>query len=309
MENCNKHFMILNKKILILNDSIEYFNSYIEEYGFTCQPSFRRLNFFGKVFRKILFKVNYPKHIWFDVWKNKLSNFDAVIFFSTNSIEALEFIKNKNPNIKIIIWYWNPVNKSLLKPEKVKCKLHEFWTFDLTDSINYKLNINTNFYFKNILLPKNDLIYDVIFVGQDKGRAEKLNEYNCILNSLKLLTFFHVVDDYKHRFSARKVKPISYDVYLKKLAQSKVIFDYLQDGQTGLSLRPFESIFFNKKLITNNSNIKNYDFYRKENIFILNHDDISMLKSFVDSDYLELPKNIIDNYDFQSWSNRFFDIK
>ena len=88
-----------------------------------------------------------------------------------------------------------------------------------------------------------------------------------------------------------------------------MIFDYLQDDQTGLSLRPFESIFFNKKLITNNSNIKNYDFYRKENIFILNYDDISMLKSFVDSDYLELPKNIIDNYDFQSWSNRFFDIK
>ena len=78
MENCNKHFMILNKKILILYDSIEYFNSYIEEYGFTCQPSFRRLNFFGKVFRKILFKFNYPKHIWFDSWKNKLSNFITI---------------------------------------------------------------------------------------------------------------------------------------------------------------------------------------------------------------------------------------
>lgn len=308
MENCNKRFVILNKKILILYDSIEYFNSYIEEYGFICQPPFRRLNFFGKIFRKILLKVNYPKHIWFDSWKNKLSNFDAVIFFLYDSIEAIEFIKKKNPNIKIIIWYWNPVNKCLIKPEKVQNKLNEFWTFDLTDSVNFKLNYNTPFYFKNILLHKNDLIYDVIFVGEDKGRAEKLNEYKYILNSLKLSTFFHIVDDYKHRFSARKVKPISYGFYLKKLAQSKVIFDFLQEGQTGLSLRSMESIFFNKKLITNNINIKHYDFYRKENIFILNNDDITMLKNFVDSDYLELPKNIIDNYDFQNWAKRFFDI-
>ncbi len=42
-------------------------------------------------------------------------------------------------------------------------------------------------------------------------------------------------------------------------------------NQHGISLRPLEALFLNKKLITNNRTVLNMDFYEKEKcVFLLN---------------------------------------
>jgi hypothetical protein len=100
-------------------------------------------------------------------------------------------------------------------------------------------------------------------------------------------------------------KPISYDDVLVKIGKSKAILDYLSDPSDGLSLRPMESIFHKKKLITNSKLIANYDFYRPQNIFILGRDNLSDLPEFLNSPYEEIDKEIIEKYDFKNWLNRF----
>ncbi len=51
----------------------------------------------------------------------------------------------------------------------------------------------------------------------------------------------------------------------------------------------------------------NYDFYRKENIFILVIDDPKTLKNFVNSSYLEVPNEIVMKYDVHIWSDLIFE--
>ena len=64
-----------------------------------------------------------------------------------------------------------------------------------------------------------------------------------------------------------------------------------------------------KKLITNNINIINCEFYNKNNIFIINKDNLDDLNDFLKSEYKKIDKKIINYFDYESWLNRFFETK
>lgn len=44
-------------------------------------------------------------------------------------------------------------------------------------------------------------------------------------------------------------------------AESETIVDLVRDNQTGLSFRIFEALGLQKKVITNNISVQNYDFF------------------------------------------------
>ena len=94
------------------------------------------------------------------------------------------------------------------------------------------------------------------------------------------------------------------DENIRNISQSKALVDILQTGQYGITLRTYEALVNKKKLVTNNTQIKKYPFYAKENIFILGEDEISTLKTFI-----KMPFN--DFYDFsiymiENWITDFF---
>ena len=66
-----------------------------------------------------------------------------------------------------------------------------------------------------------------------------------------------------------------------------------------------EALFLEKKLITNNKDIKNYDFYNPSNIFILGENNIEDIKEFINKPYEKVEQKIIDYYDFEQWLSRF----
>ena len=74
-----------------------------------------------------------------------------------------------------------------------------------------------------------------------------------------------------------------------------------------MTLRPLEALQFKKKLVTDNKNIINYPFYRKENIFILGTDDIDQLYDFINSPYVDIGEDIIRYYHFENWLQRVID--
>lgn len=67
-----------------------------------------------------------------------------------------------------------------------------------------------------------------------------------------------------------------------------------------------EAMFYNKKLITNNIHIKEYDFYIPRNIFILQERNISELKDFLDLPIIEIAQEIKNKYRFSGgWMKDF----
>ena len=94
---------------------------------------------------------------------------------------------------------------------------------------------------------------------------------------------------------------IDFSEYLKLVKNSKVLLDFKVKEHDGLSLRFFESLKYQKKIITNNKSVVEYDFYNPKNIFILHQDNVTDLKSFIFSDYDPLPIELVEKYSFSTW--------
>lgn len=286
------------KKILVLELDNEYkmlrntTNSDVYNYY-----KYSNNNIIQKVIKKLELSLT---SIFFGNWKKKIELYDVFILFDRGFNKTVtRYIRKKNKNAKIILWLWNPVS-SRQKYFMTDKNIDEIWTYDKNDSITYNINFNTQFYNKEFLVKTkktNNYKYDIMFIGNDKGRKEIIEKYTTIFLNYNLKTYIKIIE--------RLSDNIKYDNYLNYLSETKVVFEIVKEDVSGLTLRALEALFFEKKLITNNRFIENYDFYNPNNIFILGKDDINSLEEFINSDYLEIDKKIVDYYEYQQWLNRF----
>ena len=250
--------------------------------------------------RKLLKHFPFKNYILYNNWIFQVRNKKNIIIFETKySKEISKIIKEINPDCRVILYYWNTINDRARISYLEDKNIDDFYTFDRIDAKKYNLKYNPQFYSKTIELPKSENIkYDVFFLGRDKGRKKELLSLEKKLNKLGISTKIMIIENEKNF--------ISYKKYLYILSESKVILDFVNSNQNGLSLRCMESIFFSKKLITNNSYIKEYDFYNKNNILILdNKKSINKIKEFINTPYKSIDKEMINYYDYSSWIERF----
>ena len=66
----------------------------------------------------------------------------------------------------------------------------------------------------------------------------------------------------------KKDKFKDYKDIIKEIKKSNCIVEILQKNQTGSTLRYYEAICYNKKLLTNNINVMNLPFYNEKYIRI-----------------------------------------
>ncbi len=79
--------------------------------------------------------------------------------------------------------------------------------------------------------------------------------------------------------------------------RSKVVIDISLEHQSGLTMRTFEALAFRAKLITNNYNIKKYDFYNQNNILIFdNNTTENTIIDFLKTDF------VVDQKFFQNYN-------
>jgi len=87
-----------------------------------------------------------------------------------------------------------------------------------------------------------------------------------------------------------------------------VVLDVQKKGQSGLTFRPFEALGLNKKLITTNPNIKEYDFYNPSNISIIDISQPILDTSIFSHRYQSVPEDIRSKYHLRNWTKKVFDI-
>ncbi|WP_313119807.1 hypothetical protein [Proteiniclasticum ruminis] len=293
-------------------DKNSYFANLIHDLGYTVVSAYKKINFAKRVIRKIHFKSSCPKkEIWFNK-KYDLDKFDSLIIFDAAvNYELVKYIKKIYPDKRVILWYWNPVRNSI-DPTLLSSEICEKWSYSLEDCKKYNLKYNTTFYFEELTniykgKDRNELCYDILFVGRDKGRLSMLLEYKEKFESLGLETNFHITPTkwYEKRKNKVYMNDISYNEIINLIKKSKAILDIMQNETDGLTLRAMESLFFERKLITNNQTIVQYDFYSKDNIFVLGIDKIDNLLEFIELPYKPISNHIVKKYEFSTWLDRF----
>ena len=146
----------------------------------------------------------------------------------------------------------------------------------------------------------------MVFLGDNKGRENYLLNVIKICAENKLSSYLYVIhgDNIPNNRCVANAY-MKYTDYLDLLCNSKSVLDIVNEDNWGLTYRPFEAMFLKKKLITNYSDIIQYDFYNPSNIFLLGIDDITQLKDFLNSSYIDVDNSITDAYRTQNWLKGF----
>lgn len=287
---------------IILYNSVPYFIDHISKKGYWISEMYRNEGLLNRIGRKICQKLSLNDSFLYGDWVKKITTAKYIIVFAPIESKILEFIKKRNPSIKIIYWYWNPAYRIGRPTDKLR-KLADIWTFDKIDKVNYNLKYNNTFYFNSIQKLEVPIVYDLVFVGRNKHRKEKLLELKNYFESKDFKSIFHIVPN-RNEKNPEKIKELSYAEYLKLISSSKAILDIMPPSQVGLTLRPMESLFLEIKIITDNEHIKEEPFYNPQNIFILGQDSLDNLRIFLDSPFVPISEEIKNNYDFDNWCKR-----
>ena len=278
--------------------------------GFKYVNLFQRLkNFYSKVILKKNLKPQFKEKYFLDLVKS-FDHFDYVIANRPDilPVSLLNELKTKSNN-KILL-LWDSLEKVPIA-HSIIGYFDKVFSFDINDCKNFKFSKIENFHFESNSSSRAVEVghdtYDAVFLGTVDKRIDDLKIILDYLKSKNKLVraYLHIPKErnlvYKEDITIlKKIVPFKYSHSF--IRNCKIIIDLAHDNQTGLSFRVFEAMKFQKKLITTNRNIKNFDFYRSENIYIVdNINEINISADFFESPYCPLPQDIYDKYSAKSW--------
>lgn len=275
----------------------------------TVRNLYKRINLAGRILRKFISNLHLSTRIFFDDWVKEDFNVYKKIIIDANIINQSvpETLRKMGYKGRIIYWYWNPVC-NCVSPKRINRTCCELWSFSQEDCEKYNMAYNTTYFFEQQNNTEKEIDTDIFFVGIDKGRYEKLMTLKALADKVGLKTDFRIIRDNNSVKGGNYSKRMDYSEVLNCVNRSRAIVEILQEGQTGLSLRTMEAIFMGKKLITNNTKIKNEKFYNKDVIFLiddLSNEDISReLYEFIKSSK-KIDARFKEYYNFRNWLKRF----
>lgn len=308
------------EQFIALGADVDYFN----ERPFTSSLAkiFNRLNF------KIFIKRDIEKY--FTQISNKAAEkkYDYLFVISPETLEInfIEKIQSTNESMISILYMWDSFrNKSNAK--KIVSCFDRVFSFDPTDrisGINIKfLALFYNNDFKDVEREHSTPTqYAVSFVGtvhSDRVRLAKMIMQQFQEKGLKTFSFFYCPS--KLLFILKKVFTREFDFIsynevsfnsMSKLEikdvflNSKAVIDIQHPEQTGLTMRTIEMLGLNKKIITTNADIKNYDFFNSHNIAVINRQYPWIPEEFIDANYMPPNDNVVKQYSIKSWLRTLF---
>lgn len=255
---------------------------------------------------KLFFHINLQENL-FNPELVGVEEENIIIFDGHVRTEFLKWIRKNNPKKRIILWLWNTV-------AEVEHNLHlesipdgiEIWSYSEYDCKKYNLNYNTTFFWDKKDKVEDEIVQDLYFIGKDKGRLQKVKYVASACNERKINFTYHIVKTHKYSLPKKEYKSsISYLEVQKNIAKSKAILDIQVSKTAGPSLRALEAVFYGKKLVTDDKNVKTFKFYNKDNIFILGEDDLNELRVFLDSPVIPIREEDVEYYNVRNWLSRF----
>ena len=162
----------------------------------------------------------------------------------------------------------------------------EKYGFEFTDKIYSKVDIEK-------YAVESDQKSDVYFIGLAKDRMEKIYGIFQKLTAAGFTCDFTVIvnkiNNYQKMYPGItfKTSRLSYSTILRKIAATKCILEICADGQDGLTMRFYEAVFYNKRLITNNRSAKKSELYNADYMQIIETDDDICLERVIGQEETE----------------------
>lgn len=237
--------------------------------------------------------------------------YDYFLLIKGEAVPAyfLEKVRALNPEIEMIYYNFDPLKEYPVLISNLKYFDKKF-TFERNDSIRYGLSFRPLFYldeYKSLM--SNVYDYDIVFIGSAHTDRYIVGEQvKSIAEKLKLKYFFYyyamgkiafrirkIVDKELKQFDNKKLSftKLSHHQIIDYYKRTKSVLDINKPFQEGLTIRTFEVLASGRKLITTNSDIKNYPFYNPNNVLILDRAHIELNQSFFNSEFEKIDDEVL----------------
>lgn len=252
-------------------DNVEF----LYETNLSATKSNRYVRKIDSIIKNLYYKVIYKKKMINAIIKdNTCSNDEKTVLFTNEALQKIsvtELNLLKQNNIKVVMLLIDPMSANypsvaVAKSLMQQFKFDEIITFDPQDAKEYGFRYQNTLYSTFEFDSKNDATNDLFYLGCVKDRFEMMLDLKKMINDnhvnsdVKLLGLSQdQINKIGAEYSMNKYLP--YDEMLSRMQSSKCILDITQKGQSGVTLRYYEAIVYNKKLLTNNENIKELPFY------------------------------------------------
>ena len=260
--------------------------------------------------------------------KNK--HYDVVFLISGQSLsfseDMIKELRDSQPDARFILYQWDS-QKNFPYIVRMHPYFDADFSFDRNDAQQEK-NIRflplfyTEIYEELGKKQQSHYEYDCSYIGTAHPQKYKyINEMSQALKDVlphqfiyhympsKLKYIYHKVKDKEYKKAKYKefqTEKLSSEEVMNVFKQSRCILDVPQAGQTGLTIRTLECLGAKRKLITTNSDIRNYDFYSERNILIFDG-NIDPDIPFFTKEYEDISEQIYQKYSLRNWLKTMLD--
>jgi hypothetical protein len=174
-------------------------------------------------------------------------------------------------------------------------------------------------------LPNEGVTYDLSFVGTaHSDRYRLVRKVKAALPNNSAKTFFFLFMPNRWICFLRRVLmpafwgarenefsfvPLKKKDVLSVIAGSAAVLDFQHPNQTGLTMRTIEMLGARRKIITTNASVKKYDFYRPQNIAVIDRQNPVIDALFFSAPYADLPADLYEKYSIDGWLKEVFSIE
>jgi hypothetical protein len=244
------------------------------------------------------------KYLWYDygrIFKSKKKIHHILIFnnalWSIDSRTLSQF-KDKFIGCKIDIFFWDSIRSQahhwdLYERLQQEPLIDKIFTFDADDAKRYGFIYTGLCYYSKLQLPRQTTSCDLYFIAHIKQqRLPMLNEcYEAIANKVCCNFQTDAVRGYIVPGIHILHERIPYKQVIQNVQRCNCIFEIVKENQTGPTLRYFEAICYNKKLLTNNPNIVHFPLYNARYMHIFN------TPADIDTDWIKRQETVDYHYD------------
>jgi hypothetical protein len=268
----------------------------------------RIINFFLKSLRfSGLKEKNRTKYIKELLFKENL--LDQILIIRPDKLEKEALLFLRELGIKMTCFLFDGI-ENYKDQKKTLTYFDTVYSYDKKDVEKYKFEFLTNYIFDDEIQSKQieNIAFNISSFDERFSLLEKLAKY---LKKNEISFRFIVKKDkfFKHENIEITHKYLSLSVVKEYISSSLVLIDLQMNNQVGLSFRIFEALGYKKKIITNNKDIVNYDFYNENNIFVISEKNLKIPLSFFETQYTEIDPQIIKKYSITSWILEVFKIE
>lgn len=229
---------------------------------------------------------------------------------------TLARLRTRYPRARMVFYTWDSIENKPFSKSNLS-HYDQCSTFDPIDAINYGLAYRPLFFSPGFdRKPTDAYTYDLSFVGTVHSDRYRIVHSLASQLPLDATSFLYLYMQAPWMYDLRRIftrtltgakrdefqfKPLSKETLQAVFFGSRAIVDIEHPNQRGATMRTFETLGSQRKLITTNASLRNYDFFNPQNIMVIDRYFPELECDFLKTPYEPVPEEVRSKYSLQQW--------